>query len=324
MIDESNYKHLRLNKTHGVLKAYFTPEFPLIESVAQYDDLERLRPGLNYTVERAIASRFVAKDCSDRSEPLHVTSTFSLRRRLMQYYNIRIVRFATWFPTRLTGSVKFYDKMTAFMCPHFQFNEETAAEIERHRREHNLLSEYYNNGKTTTTTSVAFHIRRGDKIRSKLGHPGGPRNLKEVFWYLRYSIKPRGESQFFAADAYVQKLLKVVPKGTVVQYCFVASDDYEAIGEMRQALQKHKIPCVVHSITVPTQKGHNRPGSTSAENSHIHFLSELSVMMEATYFVGTFNSNVGLFVATLRGCHATDRTHFAHSYAVDRDAYFLE
>ena len=322
MIDESNYNHLRLNKTHGALKAYFTPDFPLIETVSQYYDLELLRPGgFNYTAERAIASRFVAKDCSDRSEPLHVTSTFSLRRKLMHYYNIRIVKFATWVPTRLTGSVKFYDKMTAFMCPHFQFNAETATEIERHRLEHNISSEYYN-GKTAT--SVAFHVRRGDKIRSKLWHSGGPQNLKDVFWYLLHCIKPRGESRFFAADAYVKKFLQVVPQKTVVQYCFVASDDYQVIGEMRQALQKHNVPCVVHSITTPTQKGHNRPGSTFEGNSHVHFLSELSVMMEATYFVGTFNSNVGLFVATMRGCHATDRTHFSHSYAVDRDAYYLE
>ena len=116
----------------------------------------------------------------------------------------------------------------------------------------------------------------------------------------------------------------MVPKGTVVHYCFVASDDYQAIVEMRQALRNHDVPCVVHSITAPTEKGYRKPGSTYEGKKHIHFLSELSLMMEATYFVGTFNSNVGLFVATMRGCRATDRTHFSHSYAVDRDAYYLE
>jgi len=49
--------------------------------------------------------------------------------------------------------------------------------------------------------------------------------------------------------------------------------------------------------------------------------------MHATYFVGTFNRNVAALAAGLRGCRASSNKdayrHFARSYGVDRETFYL-
>ena len=211
------------------------------------------------------------------------------------------------------------------MCPHFQFNERTLREIEFHRQGYNILPANLNG------TSVAFHLRRGDKIKSKLFHPGRPRNLNDVLMYVYHTFVPRGESRMFSADAYVDKLRTVLPKGITVDHCFVSSDDYDAVRELDEALQRHNVQCALHTLTEPKERGNNVNNKFPKAERTVHFLAELQIMIEATYFVGTFNSNVGLFVTAMRGCQleatttmATDRTHFARSYAVDRNAFYLQ
>lgn len=56
------------------------------------------------------------------------------------------------------------------------------------------------------------------------------------------------------------------------------------------------------------------------------FLTELSHMIDATYLVGTFNSNVNALVGILRACPGTNRDatrHYAQTYGVDGDSWYL-
>ena len=68
----------------------------------------------------------------------------------------------------------------------------------------------------------------------------------------------------------------------------------------------------------------------------IAFLSELSVLIDSSYFVGTMNSNVGSFVTLMRSCSAYDEgerlddpkemltsNHYFDSYGTDMDGWTL-
>jgi len=71
----------------------------------------------------------------------------------------------------------------------------------------------------------------------------------------------------------------------------------------------------------------NTANSSTVTDPTIHSLAELSLMMHATYFVGTFNRNVAALAAGLRGCRASSNKdayrHFARSYGVDRETFYL-
>lgn len=326
IVDESFYPYgRRFNDSRGLLSLYFTPQFPVIGSFSEFETMvEQLRPGTNYTGEREHihwTERNVieeAMDVSNASETLYVTGLWSLRDEIMEYYNLVLANKQTILPVWMTGSKAFYEKMSDYMCPHFQFNEQTLEEIERHKIDNGVPVSL--NG-----TSVAFHIRRGDKIRAKTFSGGKIRSFKDLFMWIHSSVRPRGESRLFPADAYIKRFLKEAPRGAVVDHCFVSSDDYRAVEEMKKALKHRNVHCQVHSITTETEQGHGLgKNSRFMGDEALHFLSELSAMIGATYFVGTFNSNVGLFVAAMRGCNATDRRHFAHSYGVDREYFYLK
>ena len=58
--------------------------------------------------------------------------------------------------------------------------------------------------------------------------------------------------------------------------------------------------------------------STSA----LALLTDLDIL-ETTYFIRTFSSNVGNLEAILRGCHRSNHPHFAHSYDVFDEQFSL-
>lgn len=67
------------------------------------------------------------------------------------------------------------------MCPHMQFNAYALAEIAARQQDNGVL----------VHPSVAFHIRRGDKVTSK-------------------------ESKEYNGEVYVKKLLTVAPMSTFI------------------------------------------------------------------------------------------------------------
>jgi hypothetical protein len=148
--------------------------------------------------------------------------------------------------------------------------------------------------------SVAFHVRRSDKVE-------------------------QGESAAFTGQQYVEKLLQVAP-GVDFGHCYVATDDQAAVGEVAQALQEAGITCQTWSLPDDDKKG-GKEGKwkRSTFDESLIFLAELSILIESTYFVGTWNSNVGIMAGILRGCpeHGHELDAFAHSYHVDDNGFMV-
>jgi hypothetical protein len=158
--------------------------------------------------------------------------------------------------------------------------------------------------------TVAFHVRRGDKVYGK-----------------------RFESKLFLEDLYVEKLMDIpdiqqhLPS---IQHCYVATDEYNVTVGLRASLEKHNVTCQLHFL-VPRDRDRDNLSDRRSHDDTRDFFTELYLLSHATYFVGTFNSNVGAFVAPFRGCkwqgnHGTmlDRfNHFYGSYGVDRQNWFI-
>jgi len=178
----------------------------------------------------------------------------------------------------------FYEKMVHHSCPHLRFNDETKREMQKVRQDHGIDFDFG----APNITSVAFHIRRTDK---------------------EIETKPA------TAAVYVERLLKIfegmdqIPN---VHHCYVATDDVMSVAEVESELIQAGVSCTLHFLQTRVLDRNDR---TNFANS-IVLLTELSIMQEATYFVGTFTSNISDLVAVLRGCTHSDHTNFAHSYDV--------
>ena len=174
--------------------------------------------------------------------------------------------------------------------------------------------------------SVAFHIRRGDK-----------------------SI----EIAMTKATSYVAKMVKVIKDDepfSSIEDCFVATDSYHAIHELESALQAHNVTCHLASFVQPNYK------TTRGREDFLGFLAEYLILTKATYFIGTFSSNIGDLVALTRRCEQqrtnkqqqrkqqqqrkgetdddddddemknvlTAYNHYSQSYGVDHDEWDME
>jgi len=179
------------------------------------------------------------------------------------------------------NSQDLYTRLVDHACRHLRFNEDTTREIQEL---------YHDFPSTDFSNMAAFHIRRGDKLRE--------------------------ESRKYHANEYVTKYLEVASNASH-PYCFVASDDFRAVNQLKDALASRNVPCKLLTLTRPEEKGHRRP--TKEFTEVIEFLAEINVLIQADVFVGTFNSNVGSLGAVLRACHHDAKDHFARSYGVDEE-----
>jgi len=284
IVDEHTYMY-RSNET-GVLSAYFTPQFPVIDNVQQQHRLiDPNFPDGKYSVWRA--QRHLVHWKSDEqwpqtsSDKLLVTGLYSTRNEVFQAYD--------------TKSFAFYEKMVRKTCPHLQFNDAAKRLIGEYQQRYGLKSA------SLSHPSVAFHVRRGDKVAI-------------------------GESQKFDGQAYVQRLLRAAPD-VDFQTCFVATDSYDAVSEIELALQQNNITCQLKTLTQPHEVGFDYARHYRNQDLELlPFLAQLEVLQRTTHFVGTFNSNVGSLTAVLRGCDAADDgdlTNYANSHGVDTDAWYL-
>merc|ERR1712204_120819 len=119
--------------------------------------------------------------------------------------------------------------------------------------------------------------------------------------------------KLYEGHEYVEKALNAT-NGRPIDTCFVASDDFEAGEELKRALLDKKVGCKFFTLDDSSEHGNER-GITS-DTETMRFISELYILSQATYFVGTFNSNVGVLVSLLRSCYTTDETHFYQSYSI--------
>ena len=281
ILDESNY-HYRLNEGIGLFTGFFTPKFPVIDNSSQYPLIQPfIGEGVNYT-DFANHQGQWCKNFGSKSNPLKLTCQPD-----------------NWIAVRNLRDDKewFYNKMVEKMCPSMQFNEMARKMIARKKREHGILDDFIGllgGGANKNSTSVAFHVRRTDKIAQK------------------ESIKFKGQEY---ASFLVTKI--IARNNVTIDHCFVATDDSVAVDEILTALKTYQVSCQVHSFAT---------NGTVSKTNTIQFLSELSIMVDATYFVGTMNSNVGTMVGILRACQRDTATaydnHFADTYGIDKPWFF--
>jgi hypothetical protein len=150
---------------------------------------------------------------------------------------------------------------------------------------------------------LAFHIRRGDKVAGA-----------------------RKESRIFHASEYIERFLNQssqVP--STMKHCFVATDEYSVVTEVKEALLRYHIPCELWTLTPPGYES-----SWQARDEILGFLAQVQLLVNAKYFTGSFSSNVGGLVTLLRGCHLEQGSrgdesnrfnHYFESYGVDWDEW---
>lgn len=181
-----------------------------------------------------------------------------------------------------------YNRMAVEACTNFQFNPDTRRLVDDFRMNHNAT---YKKGET----SVAFHVRRGDKLIS--------------------------EAKLTPALTYVDKMLNIT-KEQHIDHCFVTSDEFAAVTEVKQALATRDVTCQFHTFTKEEETGFTGfSGRRWLSYQPEELIAELSLLVDSTYFVGTFSSNIGSFAALLRKCAHPHAPHWAHSYGVDGDKW---
>jgi hypothetical protein len=285
--DTSTYGN-RYNKTVGLLTGYFTPMFPVIDTAEQQEELIQpfFPPDQNYTLWRKVGN--VKRWEGKNDGPMIVKRAKSNRKEIM---------------STLINQTLLYNRMVNMMCPHLQFNPATELRIAELKRSYGVPLDWDPN-----QPSASFHVRRGDKVENRLN-----------------------ESPKYDGTAYVHKLKQIAPNVTF-EHCFVATDDYRAIVEIREALANETTICRnLHTLTQPDENGHHRDKTKKIKKNEspdaetLQFIAELQSMITTTYFVGTFNSNVGALASVLRGCHGRNDNypHFARSYGVDREGWYF-
>lgn len=275
VVIESTYSYRR-DATHGVLTGFFSPRFPVIDEVSQHWMVEELLHDDPEEEEHVNLQNWTTTPL--RHFPATPPSVFLVGNLEYRAHMINAVK------GNASNEDALYERILRRMCPDMAFNTRTLQEIQQLLEENRLPNDLF------TTTSVGFHVRRGDKVTSK-------------------------ESKLFSGDNYVDKLKQaVLDRPEPIRYCFVATDDRDAVQEIAKAAQHHDIGCKVLSLNA----------SLSSVSSTLTFLTELYVLSRTTFFVGSFNSNVGGLVALLRGCqNPNSHEHYAQSFGVDSKQWYI-
>ena len=150
----------------------------------------------------------------------------------------------------------------------WKFNDETSEAIAELRKGLALSADNY----------FTVQIRRGDK---------------------------KSEADTFALHEYIRlaKRFNAMRERTT---CLVMTDDYSVITELRTAYPEYQFV----SLCPKSDRGHEQAAFNSLSpglrrQRTLALLAELSMATEGSFFVGTFSSNIGRFVALLRGLETT-------------------
>ncbi|CAB9518669.1 expressed unknown protein [Seminavis robusta] len=279
IVDDTHYNYRWKDGKTGVLHGFFTPQFPVLRE-GEWDSI--IRP------------RFHTPPMGQVVGAVGMTGDYRDREQQMEVQWCPGEGYRGFFPPIYgTEGEEVYNRFAKETCDNFQFNDQAKQEIKAVMDENNIPDIRH-------TKSVAFHVRRGDKLI--------------------------GESAAYPGSDYVDKLLEVAKRDkTRIDDCFITSDDYAAIDEIKQSLKEKKVRCKIHTVTKDTEHGSDfrreRNGPADYEST-IEFLTEVSLMSDATYFIGTFNSNVGSVASLMRKCHYPDAPHYSNSYGVDRDVWY--
>jgi len=180
-----------------------------------------------------------------------------------------------------------YGAIKPYACM-IRYNEETQREID------GILNQASIPRFDDSITTVSFHIRRGDKIK---------------------------ESRYFETHEYVDKLVNATTseERAAIQYCYVATDDYDTVAKIRNDLTDASISCRIHTLSLP-----DHDAERNARHA-VYLFADLYMLTRGTFFVGSFNSNIGRMTSLWRSCrHERDESaneanqyhHFYRSYDV--------
>mmetsp|Transcript_12523 Transcript_12523/g.25316 ORF Transcript_12523/g.25316 Transcript_12523/m.25316 type:complete len:482 (-) Transcript_12523:90-1535(-) len=286
IVDESRYPYYRSpDWSKGVLTTFFTPTFPIIDDPTPFHYIDEILPKGQSMNGMIVKSPKKSKYWDTYTE---VSSIITLRRPDTRN------EMSDYFLNGNFSEEDLWRMLVEEMCPDLRYNDETQKKVDAVIAEHgfpNLLA--------LETTSVTFHVRRTDKV-------------------------DQHESIPYTGESYVAQLLEAQPDANPA-HCYVATDDASVVQEIITALRQYGLTCQVWDLPDDNKAG-GKEGKyiRSTYDESLIFLAELSMMVEATYFVGTWDSNVGILATVLRGCPPYGRQDIpmAHSYHVD-DNLFL-
>jgi hypothetical protein len=290
VVDERDLQTYRWNATHGLYRGFFEPAFHiLVDRHHHHQDDDCIH---NHSMICTFEEWQPAN--STNCPIVQITSNrpgFGAARKAAKRA----------FPAR----TKLFGELSAFACQQLpRLRAEVQAQVDQLLQSLPL---------PLSDISVAFHIRRGDKVIKK-------------------------ESRAYRAAEYVETFVKQADKDaatnasntiSTAKHCFVATDDPSiVVPELQRALANHKISCRLWSLTPPSpsssssSENYNDTSTLRTRDTFLVFLAQLQVLVQAQVFVGTYRSNVGGLVALWRGCHRTaQRTgkfdHYYQSYGVD-------
>lgn len=327
IFDDSFSKSYRKNQSLG-MEGFFHFKFPVINTEQEYDRIfeELKHVGLGHLADPEKWRENMWNDALAPDYPILRIRQFISEQRFFnikreaafKYYNFgdplifkrlsSLICDSLWFNKNMLSKIR--DILSNASIPDFALSASPLLP-----RDINATSNKQNKlvGDTDTDTlgpTIAFHVRRGDKVYGK-----------------------RSESRLFLEKLYVDKFLSIPHHVNVsqIQHCFVATDEYNVTTGLQSTLRAKNISCQLHFLVPPYRDKYNKPNRTSHDDSNL-FFTELYMLTHATYFVGSFNSNVGAFVAPFRGCFwkGTDEGnknddfhHFFYSYGVDREKWFI-
>ena len=273
------------------LRGWFTPKVGLIETTDQYSLVDAYLPdGITLEQLHGIEGKdqMAWNDVyTNRSSGSALWASETHEYRSAMH---------TYFTSAGRGGYKqLYRDLVPLMCANLQFNEVARSEIE------NVKANFAYPVDFAERPTVGFHVRRTDKVVA--------------------------QSRTYMAAEYVDTLLNVTGHDLdVFDYCFLATDDDTVVGEMQDALTTAGVTC---QLVYSPNNSSTDPGSLERRyqaDGALVFMTEFSLLLQADYFVGTFNSNVGALASVLRACpelsHPVD-DHYARSYGVDADDWFL-
>lgn len=124
---------------------------------------------------------------------------------------------------------------------------------------------------------VSVHIRRGDKVF------GGGREAEKI-----------------EIDDYIDKIKSLKPESNQI---FISTDDYSVVDEfMDKTPQEWKITTFCSQTSEGyVQREFNNSGKDQKYADILALLTDIRFLSRAEWFVGTYSSNVALFVALLLG-----------------------
>ena len=177
--------------------------------------------------------------------------------------------------------LQLYHRMTQLACQTMRLHPRAKERILQILQESSIPSILWNGRNddfSSPDLSVSFHIRRGDKVYA--------------------------ESRMFPVGNYCKRFVNTLERVKVdksrIKYCFVATDDYVVVDRLRSSLANYDIPCTLYALAPPAADG--TPEAIRGRQGFETLLAEMAVMTTTTYFMGTFNSNIGAMVTLYRAC----------------------